>query len=309
MSTVVAARPDAGVVQVLAEVVANRPAGDYRHLVLTVPGAAALARPGQFVALAVGGPTSSTLLRRSFSIHAATPGGARSDAGEVSDTVEVVVAAHGAGTRWITALRPGEEVDVVGPLGRPFPLPTEPVPAVLVGGGYGSAPLGWLASALAGRGCPVEVVLGAATADRLFGVDGIAELAPVTVTTEDGTAGVPGRVTDVLPDVVARTGALAVYACGPMGMLEAVTAVAADHGAAAQVAVEESMACGIGICMTCVLPVRGRDGGTRMLRSCVDGPVFRGDRVRWDAFERGYGRVPEDAVGAPLTSGRPGEVG
>ena len=84
-----------------------------------------------------------------------------------------------------------------------------------------------------------------------------------------------------------------------MAMLQAVTDVATAHGAVAHVAVEESMACGIGICMTCVLPVVGEDGRTRMVRSCVEGPVFRGDRVRWDAFSGGLGLVPEDAVGAP----------
>ena len=78
-----------------------------------------------------------------------------------------------------------------------------------------------------------------------------------------------------------RTDADVVYACGPMPMLAAVAEVAAEHGAYSQCAVEESMACGIGVCMTCVLPVVGDDGVTRMLRSCIDGPVFRGDRVRW----------------------------
>jgi dihydroorotate dehydrogenase electron transfer subunit len=63
------------------------------------------------------------------------------------------------------------------------------------------------------------------------------------------------------------------------------------------------MACGIGVCMTCVLPVTGVDGRTRMVRSCVEGPVFRGDRVRWDAFENGYALVPADAVGAPTGAG------
>ena len=63
------------------------------------------------------------------------------------------------------------------------------------------------------------------------------------------------------------------------------------------------MACGVGVCMTCVLPVTGKDGTTRMVRSCVEGPVFRGDRMRWDAFEDGWCRVPEDALGAPSTGG------
>ncbi len=299
MSRVVAAREGAGTVQAEARLVATRPAGAYHHMTFEAPGAAGLARPGQFVALAVGGPTSAALLRRSFSVHAVDP---------VDGTVDVVVAPHGPGTRWLTALRPGDEVDLVGPLGRPFPVPTTPVSCVVVGGGYGSAPLAWLATALGERGCDVEAVLGAGSADRLFGVEGVrASAVSVHVTTDDGSAGHHGRVTDVLPDVIARTAAAVVYACGPMGMLEAVSDVAHAHGAVAQVAVEESMACGIGICMTCVLPVRGTDGVTRMLRSCVEGPVFRGDRVRWDAFDHGRGHVPDDALGSPATARR--EVG
>jgi dihydroorotate dehydrogenase electron transfer subunit len=175
---------------------------------------------------------------------------------------------------------------------------------VLVGGGYGSAPLFWLAGALRERGCHVEMVLGAATESKLFGVVEARRVADgVTVTTDDGTAGNKGWVSDVLPMVIRRTGAAVVYGCGPMGMLKAVTDVAVAEGAVAQVAVEESMACGIGICMTCVMPVVGRDGATRMVRSCVEGPVFRGDRVRWDAFSDGWCRVPDDAVGAPRTGG------
>jgi dihydroorotate dehydrogenase electron transfer subunit len=88
-----------------------------------------------------------------------------------------------------------------------------------------------------------------------------------------------------------------------MGMLRSVTEVATAEGAVAQVAVEESMACGVGVCMTCVMPVRGNDGVTRMVRSCVEGPVFRGDRVRWESFENGYCRVPGDALGAPKEGG------
>ena len=83
-----------------------------------------------------------------------------------------------------------------------------------------------------------------------------------------------------------------------MAMLQAVAEIAAREGAVAQVAVEESMACGVGVCMTCVMPVVGADGQTRMVRSCLEGPVFRGDRIRWDAFADGHGQVPADAVGA-----------
>ena len=210
------------------------------------------------------------------------------------------MAAHGPGTQWISELRAHDEVDIVGPLGRAFPLPKEPVPCVLVGGGYGSAPLFWLAEVLRERGCHVDIVLGAATESKLFGVVEARRHADgVTVTTDDGSLGTKGWVSDVLPEVIRRTGAAVVYGCGPMGMLRSITDVATAEGAVAQVAVEESMACGVGVCMTCVLPVVGKDGVTTMVRSCVEGPVFRGDRVRWDAFSDGLCRVPDDTVGAP----------
>ncbi|MGO4343358.1 dihydroorotate dehydrogenase electron transfer subunit [Pedococcus sp. 2YAF34] len=291
-------RPGSGVVQVTGELIATRRVGAYHHLTFVAPGLAELARPGQFVALAVGGPTSANLLRRCFSIHKVSP------SGTYGGTVDVVVAAHGPGTTWITELRAHDEVDIVGPLGRAFPLPKEPVPCVLVGGGYGSAPLFWLAEALRDRGCHVEMVLGAATESKLFGVVEARRHADgVTVTTDDGSMGTRGWVSDVLPEVIRRTGAAVVYGCGPMGMLKSVTDVATAEGAVAQVAVEESMACGVGVCMTCVMPVVGKDGATRMVRSCVEGPVFRGDRVRWDAFSDGWCRVPDDAVGAPRAGG------
>jgi dihydroorotate dehydrogenase electron transfer subunit len=184
---------------------------------------------------------------------------------------------------------------VVGPLGTPFRLPAAPVGALLVGGGYGSAPLFSLADALRARECRVDFLLGAGTHDRIFGeLEAKRTAGAVTVTTDDGSYGRPGTVADALPDEIERTGALAVYACGPMPMLRAVGAVAASYGLPCQVAVEESMACGIGVCMTCVLPVIGEDGVTRMSRSCVDGPVFEHDRVRWDDV----GTVPADALGA-----------
>jgi dihydroorotate dehydrogenase electron transfer subunit len=189
---------------------------------------------------------------------------------------------------------------VVGPLGRPFRLPSTPVPVVLVGGGYGSAPLFPLAEALRTRRCPVAFVVGASTADRLFGVLEAKRMATaVTVTTDDGSLGDRGRVSDVLPAVIDRVAAEVVYACGPMAMLRAVAGVAERYGLPCQVAVEESMACGIGVCMTCVLPVVGEDGVTRMTRSCVEGPVFAAEQVRFGDI----GTVPAGTLGAPEPAG------
>jgi dihydroorotate dehydrogenase electron transfer subunit len=291
-----------------AEVLSNRPAGAYAHLVLHAPEAARAALPGHFAACGTG--DTGMLLRRSFSLHAADP---------VAGTLEVVVAASGPGTRAIAAARPGDRIATTAPLGRPFPLPDGPVPAVLVGGGYGAAPLAWLARVLRERGSRVDAVVGAATRERLLGTaavdlptaldDPAAPLADsVTVTTDDGSAGTAGRVTDVLPEVLAAAtqqaaAAPVVYACGPMAMLRAVHGVAARAGATSWLAVEESMACGIGVCMTCVLPVVGADGATRMVRTCTEGPTFAGSALRWDAIGPRGARVPDDAVGAPAGAG------
>jgi len=276
--------------QVAAEVLLVKKVGAYQAVTVVAPGIPELTRPGHFLAVQVGGPDSSMLLRRAFAIYDVK------DRGVYGGTVEFVFAVHGRGTAWLSSRRQGDALDVVGPLGRPFRLPTTAVNVTLVGGGYGSAPLLPLAVALRERGCRVDVVLGAGSSDRLFGFLEAKRMADsISVSTDDGSMGVRGRVTDLLPQVVDRSGADVVYACGPMPMLRAVAELAAERGIPSQVAVEESMACGIGVCMTCVLPVVGADGLTRMVRSCVEGPVFAGDRVRWDDV----GTVPADAVGAP----------
>ncbi|MBA3524444.1 MAG: dihydroorotate dehydrogenase electron transfer subunit [Geodermatophilaceae bacterium] len=245
--------------------------------------------PGQFVALAVGGPGSAMLLRRSFAIHTADP---------VSGLVGLVVAAHGPGTVWLSAVEAGAELDVVGPLGRPFTPPGPGQSVVLVGGGYGGAPLFDLARAVRAGGGTAHLVLGAATADRLFGVaEGHEAADTVVVTTDDGSAGERGLVTAAVVPLLAQ--ADRVVACGPMGMLRAVGDLAASTGVPCEVAVEESMACGIGVCMTCVLPVVGSDGRTRMTRSCTEGPVFDATTVRW----ADVGRLPGDVFGADAMAG------
>jgi dihydroorotate dehydrogenase electron transfer subunit len=279
-------------VQVKGEVLSVKPIGDYFAMTIVASGIAEHAKAGQFVAISVGGDAGGMLLRRAFSIYSVR------ETGVYGGTIEFIFAVTGRGTAWLSRQRAYDPIDVVGPLGRPFALPKEPANCVLVGGGYGSAPLFLLAEALRTRGCRVDAVIGASTGDRMFGaLDAKRMAATVAFTTDDGSYGEKGRVSDVLPEVIDRVHADVVYACGPMPMLEAVQRVAgAAYGGAGiptQVAVEESMACGIGVCMTCVLPVIGSDDQTRMVRSCVDGPVFAGDRIRWDAL----GTVPEDAIG------------
>lgn len=278
--------------QVDAEVIGLERVADYFQLTMAAPPEiAAAVRPGHFVAIAVGGPESSMLLRRAFSIY-------RAD--DRAGTIEIVFSVAGKGTEWLARRHRGDALNILAPLGTPFVLPASPVPCAVVAGGYGAAPMFALARSLRRRGCRVDLVLGAATESRLFGVlQGRRAGDTLTITTDDGSAGIAGRVTDPLADILREQQSAVVYACGPMGMLAAVSAMATAAGAHSQCAVEETMACGIGVCMTCVLPVIGDDGVTRMVRSCTEGPVFFGDRVRW----ADVGTVPPDTLGAPTARG------
>jgi dihydroorotate dehydrogenase electron transfer subunit len=269
-------------VRELCEVLERRRAGAYQSLTLVAPGIAEAARPGQFIHI-LAGEDRSFPLRRPFSIHRVEP------PGKALGTVEVVFDVVGAGTLALSRLRPHDVVDTLGPLGRPFDPPEEPAGCLLVGGGYGTAPLFFLATELRARRCRVDFVVGAATAARLLDAMEAKRLGhSLTVTTDDGSAGRRGLVTDPLPDLLARTAAARVYACGPMPMLAAVSRVAAGAGVPCQVAVEEQMACGTGICFSCVLPVTGGEE-TRMARSCLEGPVFDGAAIAW--AELGYSEL------------------
>jgi len=279
-----------GPVQVSGEVLTLKRVGAYHHLTLIAPGVAEGFRPGSFVALSVGGEMSERLLRRAFGVYRVRATGA------YGGTVEVVFEVTGQGTRWLSRLNPGATLDVVGPLGRPFALPKEPVSCTLVGGDEGSARLFGLAQRLRERGCGVHMVLTAATEGRLFGaLEAKRAAKTVLVSTEDGSVGIKGDVGGVLPGLLARTSADVVYAAGPDEMLHTVAEAAETHGAWSQTAVDQSMPCGTGVCMACVLPVVGEDGVTRMVRACVEGPVFRGDRVRWGDL----GTIPDGTRGEP----------
>jgi dihydroorotate dehydrogenase electron transfer subunit len=286
------------------EVLERRRVGAYHALGLVAPRIAETARPGQFVHL-LAGEDRAFPLRRPFSIHRVERPGA------ALGTVEVVFDVVGPGTRALARLRPHDVVDTLGPLGRPFSPPQEPAGCLLVGGGYGTAPLFFLATELRMRRCRVDFLVGAATADRLLDAMEAKRLGhSLTVTTDDGTAGRRGLVTDPLPELLERTRATRVYACGPMPMLAAVSRVAAAAGVPCQVAVEEQMACGTGICFSCVLPVRdaggspagaeadgpGEAGPTRMARSCLEGPVFDGTAVAWAEAGWAAGPSPEPAA-------------
>jgi dihydroorotate dehydrogenase electron transfer subunit len=269
-------------------------AGAYRSLTLVAPRIARTVQPGQFVEVRVGGE-GCFLLRRPFSVHLA-------DRGHPGiGTIDIVFEVIGPGTSLLATAGIHDRVDLLGPLGRPFTIPTEPRPCLLVGGGYGTAPLLFLASELRARRCRVDMVVGAASAGRLLKVmDAKRVSSSLTVTTDDGSAGTRGVVTDVLPRLMARARTRTVYACGPMPMLAAVSRVAGQAGVGCEVAVEELMACGTGICFSCVVPVHPDPpaaGTARMARTCLEGPVFDGAAVAW----RELGYPDGGPAGGPVT--------
>jgi len=275
--------------QVIAEIVSNKKVGAYHHMVFAVGEIANAAKPGNFVAISVGGESSQLVLRRAFAIYRTF------DRGASGGLLEIVVAPHGAGSTWLANQQPGAKIDLIAPLGTAFGIPTEPVRALLVGGGYGSAPLFGLSDVLKNRGCRVDMVIGASTAMKIYApLDGKRSVSSLTITTEDGSTGKTGKVTDVLREIITSNEIDIVYSCGPMGMLEAINNITEDFNLVHQCSIEESMACGIGVCMTCVLPIKGDDGQIRMLRSCIDGPVVAGERVIWNAKRT----IPEGTWGA-----------
>ncbi|CAB4572018.1 unannotated protein [freshwater metagenome] len=262
--------------QINAEIISNKKAGPYHHMVFAVGEMAAATRPGNFVALSVGGENSASVLRRAFAIYRAT------DKGLLGGTIELVVAPHGAGSKWLCSLQIGDFVDLIGPLGTAFGIPTTPANTMLIGGGYGSAPLFALAELLKNRGCRVDMVLGASTANKIYApLEGKRSVSSLTLTTDDGTAGVHGQITESIPRLIREFNTEVIYSCGPMSMLNSINKIAQDFDLVHQCSVEESMACGIGVCMTCVVPVKVNEE-IKMLRTCIDGPVMDGSAIIWD---------------------------
>ncbi|MFN2614240.1 MAG: dihydroorotate dehydrogenase electron transfer subunit [Actinomycetota bacterium] len=252
-------------IAVSAPVVGSTRMGDYHVLTFRDFDIARGARPGQFVNVA-----TDRFLRRPFSVYRADP-----STGDIAIAFDAI----GPGTGWLAGRAAGDRLDVVGPLGHGFEVPQTSSPDLVVGGGYGSAALSFLAEQLAARGRRVHAILGARTAARLFVDDALrTSCASVELTTDDGSAGARGFVTDVMQRVIEAHEIGTIFACGTMPMLRAVSETA--KSVPAQLAVEEFMACGIGVCWTCVLPVHA-NGSRKHLRSCTEGPVFKAANVAW----------------------------
>lgn len=249
----------------------------YYTLVLDGPAEWAAARAGQFVMIATRPAAEEALdpyLRRAFSIHDLS----KTDRGT---RIELLAKTVGPGTRALASRRAGESLAVLGPLGRPFTLP-EGGPVALVAGGVGSAPLLLLERELLARSISFDFFYGGRSRVDLARHDEFAQLAQaaggeLVATTEDGTLGRRGLVTEPLAERLAAGRYRALYACGPMGLLARLAALCAEHGVAGEAALETPMGCGFGACLGCAVPlVAGRFG-----LCCKDGPVFPFSAVIW----------------------------
>lgn len=263
--------------QLLATIVGNKKVGQYHQILISVGELVSQCKPGNFVAISVGGPNSRMVLRRAFAISRTTT------SPQFGGAIELIVAPFGSGSSWLCGLAEGEQIDITLPLGTAFGIPTTSVNALLVGGGYGSAPLFGLAEVLKERGCRVDMLLGASTGSKIYApLEGKRSVNSLRIFTEDGSMGETGRITAPIAQLVSELQIDVIYSCGPMAMLKAISEILNGGDVVHQCAVEEAMACGIGICMTCVLPVKDETGKISNLRSCIDGPVMDGAAIEWD---------------------------
>jgi dihydroorotate dehydrogenase electron transfer subunit len=272
MSSCKESRTKGAWVQEWAQVVAHDGQGDVYKLTLRAPEIARRAVAGQFVEVRCtpGRATAlDPLLRRPFSLCEIRP-----EEGEITLIYRVV----GRGTKLLSAVAPGSELDVMGPLGHSFPDPAVGEGRlVLVGGGLGIPPMVAAAERAVRVGREAAAVIGARSQVYLAGrteLDGIN--LPTKVMTDDGSAGEKGFVTQPLRQMIAAGEVGEVWACGPEGMLQAVKELCLPAGVRCFVSVERHMACGFGACIGCTVPKAGQPG---FFKACQDGPVFAAEEV------------------------------
>ena len=221
-------------------------------------------RPGQFAELRID-QTPTVVLRRPISVHSFN-----AEKNEIGFLVQIV----GDGTKWLGSLKAGDKVNTLLPLGNGFTMPAEPGKKyLLVGGGVGSAPLYYLAEELKRGGHEFTILIGARSAKDLYCREAYEALGRVEYTTEDGSLGEKGYVTN--HSLLAEK-YVYIYTCGPKPMMMAVARYARENSIACEVSLENKMACGLGACLCCVEDTKE---GHKCV--CTDGPVFSIDELKW----------------------------
>lgn len=254
----------------IAKLIDIRPlAQGYSVLTFDAPEIATVAQPGQFVHVQI--PTLEvSRLRRPFSIY---------DADSATGKLYVLYKVVGYGTQHLAKLTVGTQLNILGPIGKPFPLNPTGTP-YLVGGGYGVAPLWFLATRLPQKGI---LFVGGRTAADILETERFKTIGwEVRIATQDGSLGQEGLVTLPLDEALNANSVAELYACGPDGMLRAVGERAIAHGIKGWLSLDKHMVCGVGACLACVQKIRKDGTGDEVLaRVCVDGPVFESREIVW----------------------------
>ncbi len=266
----------------------HRIARDTWKLTIDAPELACRTVPGQFFMVRIAN-LDDPLIGRALAMYDM----ARDTDGRPK-SISVVYTVKGKFTQALARLRPGNEVEFWGPLGNGFSrAPTEHL--ILVAGGVGQTPMLTLAAAALGKESygleptqsfadRVTLCYGARERAYLAGLDDFRQVcSDVRIGTDDGSEGHHGRVTEVLEALLDEVSDEArIACCGPEPMMRAVSAIAQQRGLGCQVSLETPMACGIGICFTCVAKIKLSDGTWDYKRTCVEGPVFEGGEMVWE---------------------------
>jgi len=221
-------------------------------------------KPGQFVQVKVEN-SPETFLRRPLSIH---------DVDYEKNTIKLLVQVAGKGTTKLSELKPGELLNIIYPLGNSFSLPAENSKILLVGGGCGVAPLLFLGKYLKSNGYNPEMLLGFRNTSRIIEYQEYIAIGNVFLTTEDGSMGEKGFVTD--HSVLRERRFDHICCCGPSSMMKAVAGYCFEKSIICEVSLENLMACGFGVCLCCVVSTVSGN-----LCTCIDGPVFNIKDLKW----------------------------
>jgi len=249
----------------------------YFLLSLELPKSVRSPKPGEFFMVKVG-RDNDPLLRRPLSLHRLI----------TEDTFQIIYRVRGRGTRILSERKAGDKIDLIGPLGRGFEIPLYMDEAILVAGGIGIAPLFCLAEELRKRGKSVKLFIGGKNKKDILCERDLESLGlDLFISTEDGSHGKKGMITEILEDylrVQVPKLKTQLYACGPKPMLKRVSGLAKANSLRCYVSLEERMACGIGACLGCAVKVRSRkERFTEYKMVCKDGPVFNAEEIEWDA--------------------------
>ena len=221
-------------------------------------------KPGQFVQVRVDGSTE-TFLRRPISIH---------DVDYGKNTFKLLIQIAGPGTRTLSKLENGDNLNLIYPLGNSFSLPDTKEKVLLVGGGCGIAPLLFLGKYLKSNGCAPDILLGFRNHSRIIEFEEYQTIGSVFVTTEDGSMGEKGYVTS--HSVLSTRDYDRIYCCGPDSMMKALASYAVTKNIICEVSLENLMACGIGACLCCIV-----DTTKGNVCTCIEGPVFNVNDLKW----------------------------